>query len=124
MPCGLTSRVRLFADDTIAYLTITSDPDCDKLQEDLNKLAHWEDTWLMKFHPDKCNVLSITKNRKLFKRNYTLRGHVLEQVSSTKYLGVTITSDLKWTPHINEICGKANSTIGFLKRNLNIKHKD
>ena len=123
MPCGLTSRVRLFADDTIAYLTITSDPDCDKLQEDLNKLAHWEDTWLMKFHPDKCNVLSITKNRKLFKRNYTLRGHVLEQVSSTKYLGVTITSDLKWTPHINEICGKANSTIGFLKRNLNISNR-
>jgi hypothetical protein len=35
----------------------------------------------------------------------------------------TITSDLKWGPHINNICNKANSTIGFLKRNLNIANK-
>jgi hypothetical protein len=28
-----------------------------------------------------------------------------------------------WGPHINNICNKANSTIGFLKRNLNIANK-
>ena len=25
-----------------------------------------------------------------------------------------------WTNHINSICGKANKTLGFLRRNLNI----
>ena len=123
MPVELTSKVRLFADDTIAYLTITSNSDCEKLQKDLDRLAVWEDKWLMKFHADKCNVISITKNRTLIKRNYTLRNHILEQVTSTKYLGVTVSADLKWTPHINTICGKANSTIGFLKRNLNISNR-
>jgi hypothetical protein len=45
-------------------------------------------------------------------------------VTSAKYLGCTITSDdLKWGPHINNICNKANPTIGFLKRNLNIANK-
>jgi hypothetical protein len=123
MPHNIASKIRLFADDTISYLAVTSESDCDVLQRDLDKLALWEDKWLMQFHPEKCNVLSITKNRNLIRRNYTLRDHVLEQVTSTKYLGVTISSDLKWTPHINNICGKANGTIGFLKRNLNISNR-
>jgi hypothetical protein len=49
--------------DTIVYLTITSDVDRVHLQEDLDRLAHWEQTWKMSFHPEKCNVLSITKKR-------------------------------------------------------------
>ena len=36
------SRVRLFADDTIVYLTITNMDDCQKLQEDLKRLQEWE----------------------------------------------------------------------------------
>jgi hypothetical protein len=35
----LRSTFRLFADDTIAYLTITSEDDAEHLQEDLDKLA-------------------------------------------------------------------------------------
>ena len=52
MPEGIQSTVRLFADDTIAYVTISSD--ADNLQQDLDKLAEWESKWLMKFHPEKC----------------------------------------------------------------------
>jgi hypothetical protein len=37
MPEGIRSRVRLFADDTIVYLTITSDTDADYLQEDMGR---------------------------------------------------------------------------------------
>ena len=40
----LKSSVRLFADDTIAYLVVDSDADCDTLQYDLVKLAIWEKT--------------------------------------------------------------------------------
>jgi hypothetical protein len=57
MPEGITSKVRLFADDTIAYLTISSDQDTRTLQSDLDKLAKWETSWLMAFHSEKCNVL-------------------------------------------------------------------
>jgi len=123
MPLELSSRVRLFADDTIVYIAISNFTDCEKLQSDLDKLADWENKWLMNFHPDKCNVLSITKNRKPRIFNYRLRHHTLEHVPAAKYLGLNITSDLKWTQHINSICGKANSTIGFLKRNINISNK-
>ena len=59
MPSGLKSTVRLFADDTIAYLTITSENDALALQTDLNKLGIWEKKWKMEFHPGKCNVLTL-----------------------------------------------------------------
>ena len=73
-----------------------------------------------KFHPDKCQVFAITKKKTQIKKNYNLHGHTLEHVPSAKYLGVTITSDLKWESHVTNISQKANKTIGFLKRYLNI----
>ena len=32
-------------------------------QQDLNKLADWEEKWQMKFHPEKCQVIRVTLNR-------------------------------------------------------------
>ena len=34
------------------------------------------------------------------------------------YLGVMISNDLKWNVHINNICNKASSTLGFVRRNI------
>ena len=50
--------------------------------------------------------------------SYTLEGTVLENVDDIKYLGVTITNDLKWNTHISNICTKANRTLGFLRQTL------
>ena len=57
----------------------------------------------MAFHSDKCNVLSITRNKTPVKCPYTLHGHQLEHADKAKYLGVTMQSDLKWDNHINSI---------------------
>ena len=35
-----------------------------------------------------------------------------------KYLGVTISKDLKWNTHASNVCTKANRTLGFLRHNL------
>ena len=43
-------------------------------------------------------------------------GTVLENVDHIKYLGVTITFDLRWNTHISDIFTKANRTLGFLRR--------
>ncbi len=41
----ITSKVRLFADDTIMYLAIMNDSDTTRLQRDLYKLVKWESKW-------------------------------------------------------------------------------
>ena len=49
---------------------------------------------------------------------YTLKGETLVNVSSTPYLGVCLSETLEWEAHINKITSKANSTLGFFRRNL------
>ena len=77
--------------------------------------------WLMHFHPDKCNLISITQKRKPIHFTYKLYDHPLAKVEHSKYLGITLQSNLKWNKHINSITNKANQYLGFLKRNLKIK---
>ena len=42
-------------------------------------------------------------------------------MSSVKYLGLTVTHDMKWNNHISNITAAANRTLGFVKRNLRVK---
>ena len=56
LPQGLYSTVRLFADNTVVYLTVSSESDCSTLQSDLDKLVKWENNWKVEFHPDKCTT--------------------------------------------------------------------
>jgi hypothetical protein len=120
LPEGIGSSVRLFADDTIMYLAITSTEDTNHLQSDLDLLGKWEVLWQMQFHPDKCKVLTITNKKKPINHTYTLHGHSLEHVSEATYLGITFKKDLNWNQHVNNITNKANKALGFLKRNLRI----
>ena len=76
--------------------------------------------WKMEFNPDKCEVLQITWSKNPLKFNYQLHGTILRVVSETKYLGVTITSDLSWNLHVHNIVDKATNTLNFLRRNLQI----
>ena len=74
----------------------------------------------MCFHPDKCNILSLSQKQKPIQYTYKLHGHSLEKTDSTKYLGVILQSNLKWDKHINNITSKANQTLNFLRRNLKV----
>jgi hypothetical protein len=115
------NNIRLFADDSIIYRKFQSQKDCLDLQDDLEAAAKWEEEdWLMAFHPDKCNLLSITTKRKPEHFYYNLHGHILESVDSAKYLGITLQSNLKWTKHIDQAASKANKTLSFVRRNLKV----
>ncbi len=111
--------MRLFADDCLVYKTIKSEKDQLQLQEDLNKLENWADTWGMKFNPSKCYILSTSKKQDPpHHRFYTLCGVILEHHKDNPYLGVLLNSQLSFSNHINNMLNKANRTLGFISRNL------
>ena len=115
----IDSEIRLFADDCVCYREIKDTEDTLKLQKEIDQLGCWARKWGMRFQPVKCNMMQITRKRiKKIHASYTLEGTVLENVESIKYLGVTITNDLRWNTHVSNICTKANRTLGFLRRNL------
>ena len=54
------------------------------------------------------------KNNQKINASHTLEGTVLYNVEKIKYLGITITNDLKWNKHVSNNCTKASKTLGFL----------
>ena len=127
LPDNLECKTRLFADDCIVYQELRPKSalnDQAKLQRDLDRLAEWEKRWGMDFHPEKCNILSVTRLKQPYTFRYKLKGHVLENSTTTKYLGVNLTSNLCWSTHIDKSTKKANSVLGFIKRNIRTKNRD
>jgi len=54
IPTGVSSTVKLYADNTKLYREIESIPDdTDMHQSDLFRLTEWYKTWQLKFNPDK-----------------------------------------------------------------------
>ena len=117
LPEAVQSQVRLFADDCLIYREIKDFSDHLTLQEDLTSLEQWAELWGMRFNATKCYIMSLTRNpaTSFF---YSLGNTTLKQVSTNPYLGLHFSANLSWSTHINYITKKANSTLGFLRRNL------
>ena len=77
--------------------------------------------WDMQFHPAKCLVMNISKKRHPSKFTYSLHSTDLKTTDTAKYLGITISQDMKWTKHITQTCSRANRALGFIKRNVKVR---
>jgi hypothetical protein len=106
LPEWVKSDVFLFADDTNFIREIKDDSDASIIQSDLNELFKWSETWLLKFHPDKCKVLPVlNKNKQYVENKYIMRKYeggitTLENVDREKDIGVTIDQHLNFEKHI------------------------
>ena len=94
----IESEIRRFADDCVCYREIKDEEDTMKLQRDIDRSGSWARKRGMRFQPVKCNMMQLTRRKRIKKihASYTLEGTDLENVESIKYIGVTITSDLRW----------------------------
>jgi hypothetical protein len=111
----ITSKIRLFADDSLLYLAISTKDDCKRLQQDLDRMVNWTKTWQMIFNPLKCYVLKITKKKmKTVDFDYNINGQTLETVTSNPYLG----AELGTNKHVQKVVAKGNKALGFIRRNV------
>ena len=111
VPSHAQSKVRLFADDTVMYITIKSENDSKQLQYDLTRLERWKKDWQTSFNPTKCKVIKITRKRRPLDFPYLLHGQTLESIDHTKYLGVHLSHDLRWNEQAAKVTSKANGTL-------------
>ena len=92
---------------TQSYLDLLILVSIKYLQQDLD----------MTFNVSKCKCLHISKKKiPSYIQPYELGGKLLECVPHTKDLGITVSCDLQWTRHIEEITSKANKSLGLIKR--------
>ena len=62
LPDAVKCLLKLFADDSKAYMPILTASQHQILQESINNLVHWSDKWLIKFNSDKCKILHLGSN--------------------------------------------------------------
>ena len=122
MPECVDSETYLFADDTKIFREINVQPDVEMLQKDLDELQKWSDTWLLKFHPNKCKVMTVaTKSEENKMGKYHLydnngREVKLDQSEGEKDIGVLVDENLTFGKHIQAQVNKANSIMGLIRR--------
>ena len=124
------TSVALYADDTKIWRPIYSDIDHTILQNDIDNLNDWAAKNKMKFHPQKCKVVSLcSRESPLSIRStlgiftfpfaqfqYTIGGDPLQYAESEKDLGILINSSFDFNGHIDSIISKANQQFGLLRR--------
>ena len=111
-----SAEVRLFADDTILYLFI-DDPvhNAESLNRDLEHLSAWASQWLVKFSPSKTKTMIMSHKRKHEHHPpLMMDGATLDNVASHKHLGVTLSKNLTWDEHIEDIVIKTNQCLNVL----------
>ena len=99
----LECRVSLFADDNILYIFADTVDECaNVLNRDLEEMGNWAYTWLVTFDAKKtCDMPLSLQTR-------TVNFHC--------HLGLTLTLNLKWSAHINNISIRANKRLAILNK--------
>lgn len=115
---NLSSNVRLFADDCVIYRKINSSEDSNTLQTDLDNIVNWCEDWQMQINAFKTKAMTFTRSTNMHLNSYSINNTAIENVSTLKYLGVYLSSNLTWNEHIDAIISKASKTLGFIRRNL------
>ena len=106
MPIGINSYMNMFADDAKIMRKVKTLEDCNKLQEDLDKIYEWSVKWQMEFNINKCHVMKMGKSKYRPCKTYKMGEKIIKEVTEEKDLGVIIQNDLSPEKHVNKIFGK------------------
>ena len=116
------THIALYADDTKIWRSIKNEADTAQLQRDINILNFWSLNNKMKFHPDKCKVVTIKHKPSplamlpFVAYHYHLGENLLSYADSETDLGVHVNKNFNFNEQCEIILTKANQKFGILKR--------
>ena len=121
--CNVTTKI--YADDTKAYSSIKSIDDRNNIQQTIDRMYDWSQTWQLHFNNSKCQILHIGSNNPKYEyfigqdqTRTTLATTTLE-----KDLGVLVDNDLNFEDHIDYAIKKASSKKAQILRNFTYRSK-
>ena len=87
------------------------------LQQDLNEIGNWSNTWKLNFNVDKFALVRFHSRESLSNESYSMNGSEISEVESHKDLGIILANDLSWTKHI---LSKAYRKLGLVRRTFSV----
>lgn len=122
--CINHSIIRCFADDTRISKSIISQSDVSLLQDDLNNIIEWSNKNNMSLHKDKFEYVcqKYNKNNTLSELpffseyfTYNVSDEIfLTPINQVRDLGVLVSSNMSWSPHIKSIADKARQKAAWV----------
>ena len=109
-------NIRLFADDTCLFIDVDNREEAAKLIEsDFVRISNWSKKWLVSFSAPKTRSLIISnKNDKHLNPPLTFDNNIVTEVNHHTYLGLKLSSNLKWNEHITDIYLKAKQRLNMM----------
>ena len=90
------------------------------MTHELNNLAFWLRANRLSLNVAKTELMITGSRQRLNAQceeiDISIDDKTIKRVDRTKSLGLTIDAQLSWSKHVDEICKKASSAIGALKR--------
>ena len=82
------------------------------IQNDIDNLHSWSETWQLPFNEKKCKSLHIGRYNP--EQNCNMNGHILEGVTMQKDLGIIVDKELKFHEQTAAAVKKANQVLGII----------
>ena len=116
---GLTTNVKLFADDTSLFSVVhDTQTSANDLNKDLKIINNWAFQWKMNFNPDPTKqaheVIFSRKTKEIYHPPLVFNNTNVSQSSSQKHLGVILDSKLIFDEHLKMVSLKISKTLGLL----------
>ena len=83
----------------------------------------WGDTWLVKFNPNKTEIMIFNIKNQQDELSFDFDGIVLNSVNKHKHLGIIFSSDCKWTKHIDSLIQRTSKQLNVLKLKFRFKRE-
>ena len=85
------------------------------IQSDAALVQNWSSENKLQLNTDKCKemIIDFKKQKHSFDR-VPVEGKALDIVSHAKILGMTVSNNLLWSDHINEVIRKSNKRLYFI----------
>ena len=117
-PLSLGSNRIIYADDVCIYRPISSCSDFQYMPEDIIAIEEWSSENYLSLNPSKCKYMLISRKRmpSVPDEPLLLGNCPLQRVDVFKYLGVLLSQDMSWSPHIQAVCSRAKQVLGLLYR--------
>lgn len=106
----------LFCDDLKIFRQINCEHDSLILQQALSSLKQWFDCNLLEVNPSKCNAITFSRSQRPQAFTYFLETTPVPRSQLVRDLGVFFDVKLSFNEHMDLICRRASSMLGFVTR--------
>ena len=111
------SLVRLFADDSSLFFSATNLRDIEGIiNHDLVLISAWAKKCLVDFNPIKTDAILFTLRPLDFLPLLNFNNTIINFVESHKHLGITLSHNGQWHPHIEAILTSAYKVLGIMRK--------